>query len=147
MGLTLNETKTSKVTSRDIPFNFLGFTICYYKDLKGRSHKYLNIHPSKKSEQKLRKKIKDYLHGHGQQKASQIAKALNLILQGWLNYYTIPQVSYTGQSRRKLRRCLADSLHRYYNRKSQRRSSLYGHQAYDLLIHSYGMIDVLKYGL
>jgi group II intron reverse transcriptase/maturase len=147
MGLTLNETKTRKVAARETPFNFLGFTIRYDKDLKGGSHKYLNIHPSKKSEQKLRDKVKDYLHRHGHSKACQIAGDLNLILKGWLNYYTIPKVSYTKHSRRQLRHYLTNRLYRYYNRKSQRRSSLYGQQAYDLLIQKYGMIDVLKYGL
>jgi group II intron reverse transcriptase/maturase len=146
-GLALNETKTRKVTVRDTPFNFLGFTIRYDTDLNGGSHKYLNIHPSKKSEQKLRDKVKDYLHRHGHSKASQIAVELNLILKGWLNYYTIPKVSYTKHSRRHLRYYLTNRLYRYYNRKSQRRSSLYGQQAYDLLLRQYGMIDVLKYGL
>jgi hypothetical protein len=38
-----------------------------------------------------------------------------------------------------------ESLNRFYHRKSQRRSSLHGQQAYELLINRYGMIDVLKY--
>jgi hypothetical protein len=59
--------------TRNTPFNFLGFTIRYDTDLNGGSHKYLNIHPSKKSEQKLRDKVKDYLHRHGHSKARQIA--------------------------------------------------------------------------
>ncbi|MDR1581832.1 MAG: hypothetical protein LBS55_00990 [Prevotellaceae bacterium] len=88
------------------------------KDLRGGSHKYLNIHPNKKSEQKLLDKIKDYLHRHGHFKAGQVANDLNLILQGWLNYYTLPKVSYTKQSHRDLRQYLVTSLYKYYNRKA-----------------------------
>ncbi len=34
---------------------------------------------------------------------------------------------------------------RYYKRKSQRRSRLYGTQAFDLLVYKYGLIDPTKY--
>lgn len=32
-----------------------------------------------------------------------------------------------------------------HNRKSQRRSRLYGQQAFEMLVHKYGLIDPTKY--
>jgi hypothetical protein len=145
MGLSLNTSKTHKVNAKENSIDFLGFTIRYDRDLKGGNHKYLNIQPSRKSEQKLRECIKRYLQQHGQSNAIEVAKNLNTIIQGWLNCFIIKKVSYTAVSRRRLRRYLIDELYRYYNRKSQRRSSLHGQEAYVLLTGKYGMIDVLKY--
>ena len=69
MGLMLNESKTRHIDARRESFNFLGFTIRYDKDIKGRDFRYWNIVPSKKSEQKIRDKVKDYLKTHGHYKA------------------------------------------------------------------------------
>ncbi len=145
MGLQLNRTKTRKVDAREESFNFLGFTFRYDRDLHGRPRKYLNIFPAAKSEKKLREHIHVYLHSHGHYPAGKVAEGLNSILRGWLNYFTIEGVSYTSKCRRGLRWYLMNSLNRFYNRKGQRRSSLHGQQAYELLINRYGMIDVLKY--
>ena len=65
MGLTINEAKTRQIDARKDSFNFLGFTIRYDNDIKGRNTKYWNIIPSKKSEQKIRDKVKEYLNTHG----------------------------------------------------------------------------------
>jgi group II intron reverse transcriptase/maturase len=59
MGLTINETKTRQIDARKESFNFLGFTIRYDNDIKGRNTKYWNIMPSKKSEQKIRDKVRE----------------------------------------------------------------------------------------
>ncbi|HEX5154586.1 MAG TPA: hypothetical protein VFW07_24235 [Parafilimonas sp.] len=42
MGLKINETKTRQIEAKEESFNFLGFTIRYDKDLKGRSKRYWN---------------------------------------------------------------------------------------------------------
>jgi hypothetical protein len=145
MGLQLNRTKTRKVDAREESFSFLGFTFRYDHDLHGRSGKYLNIYPAAKSEKKLRERIHEYLHHHGHLPAEKVAEGLNAILCGWLNYFIIDKVSYTNKCRRGLRWFLMNSLNQFYQRKSQRRSSLHGQQAYELLINRYGMIDVLSY--
>ena len=144
MGLKINEEKTQFVDARATSFSFLGFTFRYDQSQYG-AHRYLNIHPSKKSRGKLREKIRDYLHRHGHFPAHQIADGLNRLLKGWLNYFDLKGCSYTQMTRRELRWCLSDNLYRYYNRKSQRGSSLYGQQAYEYLIQKCGLIDVLKY--
>lgn len=147
MGLSLNEGKTRKIDARTESFSFLGFTIRYDKDIKGRGFRYWNIVPSKKSEQKIRVKVKEYLRTHGHYNAQDVADGLNSILRGWLNYFIITGVSYPAMCKRRLRAYLFTRLNRYYNRKSQRDSRLYGHMAFEVLTCKFGLIDPSKYVL
>ena len=145
MGLKLNEEKTRMVQASETAFKFLGFTIRYDRDLKGRNKRYWNIIPSEKSEKKIRQKINDILHSCGHYGPMELKKVLNAKIRGWLNYYEVPGVSYPAMSKRRLRYYLYERLNRYYNRKSQRRSRLYGQQAFELLVNKYGLIDPTKY--
>ncbi len=145
MGLMLNETKTRQIEAREESFNFLGFTIRYDRDLKGRNTKYWNIMPSKKSEEKIRDKVGEFLKTHGHYKAEDVVKGLNTIMRGWLNYFDIKGVSYPAMSKRRLRFYLSNNLYRYYNRKSQRRCRLYGQNAFEVLTTKYGLIDPTKF--
>jgi RNA-directed DNA polymerase len=145
MGLMLNETKTRQIDAREDSFNFLGFTMRYDRDLKGRNTRYWNIMPSKKSEEKIRDKVGEFLKTHGHYKAQEVVKGLNTIMRGWLNYFDINGVSYPAMSKRRLRFYLNNSLYRYYNRKSQRKCRLYGHNAFEVLTTKYGLIDPTKY--
>jgi RNA-directed DNA polymerase len=147
MGLSINESKTRQLNAMQESFNFLGFTIRYDKDLKGRETHYWNIFPSKKSEQKIRDKVKKFLKTHGHYKAQDVATGLNTIMRGWLNYFDISGVSYPTMSKRRLRYYLSHSLHRYYNRKSQRKCRLYGQNAFEELTVRFGLIDPAKYAL
>lgn len=145
MGLSLNEGKTRKIVARTESFSFLGFTIRYDKDIKGRDFRYWNIVPGKTSEQKIRDKVKEYLRTHGHYKAQDIADGLNSIMRGWLNYFSITGVSYPAMSKRRLRVYLNNILYRYYNRKSQRKSRLFGRKAFEVLTTNFGLIDPTKY--
>jgi len=147
MGLSLNEKKTRQIDAKKESFNFLGFTTRFDKDIKGRNTRYWNIIPSTKSELKIRNKVREYLKTHGHLKASDIALGLNSIIRGWLNYFSIPGVSYPAMSKRKLRFYLNQRLFRYYNRKSQRKSRLYRQDAFDVLVTRFGLIDPSKYTL
>ncbi|WP_373548343.1 group II intron reverse transcriptase/maturase [Haliscomenobacter sp.] len=145
MGLSLNEEKTRLVRAKEESFDFLGFSIRYDRSIRGSRPNYWNIIPSRKSEQRLRDKIKDYLHQHGHYCAEQICGDLNLQLAGWLNYFEIKGVSYPAMSKRRLRHYLHERLNRYYTRKSQRRCRLYGQKAFEVLVAKYGLIDPTKY--
>lgn len=145
MGLTINESKTRQIDAKKESFNFLGFTMRYDLDLKGRNTKYWNILPGKKSEQKIRDKIKDYLKTHGHSKAHDVVTELNPIIRGWLNYFEIKGVSYPAMSKRRLRFYMYNSLTRYYRRKSQRKCRLYRQNAFEVLVTRYGLIDPTKY--
>jgi len=145
MGLTLNEKKTQLINAMECSFNFLGFTVRYSKDIKGRNTKYWNIQASAKAENKVRENIRLLLKKGGHYPPNLIAQQLNLIIKGWLNYFDVPKVSYAAMNKRKLRYYLVDKLNRYYNRKSQRRSRLSGHQAFNLLVTKFGLIDPTQY--
>ena len=145
MGLNLNEDKTRLIDARVKSFNFLGFTIRFDRDIKGRSTKYWNIVPSKKSEQKIRDKAREFLKTHGHYRAQDVADGLNSIIRGWLNYFEIKGICYPAMSKRGLRLYLYNRLNRYYNRKSQRKSRLYRQKAFEVLVNKYGLIDPTQY--
>lgn len=147
MGLALNEEKTRHTDARKDSFDFLGFTVRYSRDLYVKGRRYWEAFPSKKSERKIRGKISDYLRTHGHSSAEKVAEDLNDMLRGWLNYFEIPKVSYPKMSKRRLRFFLSHRLYRYYNRKSQRKSRLYGQEAFEVLKVRYGLIDPTKYSL
>ena len=145
MGLLINETKTRQIDAKKESFNFLGFTIRYDLSIKGGNTMYWNIFPGKKSEQKVRDHVKEYLTTHGHCNAQDVARGLNPIIRGWLNYFEIKGVSYPAMSKRRLRAYLNSSLYRYYNRKSQRKCRLYRQKAFEVLVAKFGLIDPTKY--
>jgi len=145
MGLSINAEKTRTVEAKRESFDFLGFTIRYDKDLWDSNKRYWNIIPSRKSEQKIRDKIKAYLEAHGHYNGQQISEDLNKLLRGWLNYFDIKGVSYPAISKRRLRHYLQERLNCYYNRKSQRKCRLYRQKAFEALVEKYGLIDPTKY--
>jgi len=145
MGLTLNESKTKRIQSEQEAFSFLGHTIRYDKDIRGRNSKYWNMFPSKKAEQKIRDRLSEYLQKHGHSPVGEIVKGINAKVRGWLNYFSIKGVSYVTMSKRRLRHYLQQKLNRYFNRKSQRKSRLYRQRAFEVLVQKKGLIDPTKY--
>ena len=117
----------------------------YDKDLYGRNKRYWNVVPSKKSEKKLRENIKNSLKTFGNYAPEEIVKDLNKKIRGWINYFTIPKVSYPQKAKQDLRYYLYRRLKRYYSRKSQRKSRLYSQKVFDVLVSKYGLIDPSKY--
>lgn len=144
MELEINEEKSRKINAKESPTNFLGFTIRYDKDRFGRNKRYWNIIPSKKSEKKIRENIKEFLRESGHYPPGRLSKELNPKIRGWINYFTIPKVSYPAMSNRRLRYYLYWSLWYYYRRKSQRKSRLYRQNAFEKLSNKYGLIDPTK---
>ena len=145
MELTLNEDKTRKINAEEESFNFLGFTIRYDNDLRGGKYRYWNVIPSKRNTNKLKEKIRRILHSSLHYSPERLVDALNDLLRGWLNYFEIKGVSYPACAKREIRYYLNTSLYRYYNRKSQRKSRLYGQQAMEILVRKYSLIDPTKF--
>jgi hypothetical protein len=145
MGLALNKDKTKIVKAREKPFDFLGFTFRYDKCLFNKGNKYWNVIPSKKAQNKIRKKIRDYLKVSGHLLPIAIAKDLNDKLRGWINYYDIPRVSYPSQAKGNIEWYLKGRLKRYYKRKSQRKCKLYRKGAFEILVEKYGLIKPTLY--
>lgn len=147
MKLKLNEEKSRRLSADEESFDFLGHTFRYSDDLYGRPVKYWNVEPSKKSQKKVRLKIREYLRANGHKSPQILANDLNTILRGWINYFTIRGVTYPNKAKRDLRYYLGKKLTRYYKRKSQRKSKLYNRGAMRVLVDKYGLIDPTKYAL
>lgn len=144
MGLSLNEAKTKLTQATKESFGFLGFNIRFSRDLHGRNTRYWDIHPSDQSGKRIRDKVSHYLHTHGHSNAREVAKGLNKMVVGWMNYYDIQGVSYPKMGFRRLRDHLYERLNRYYNRKSQRKCRLHGQKAFEALVTQYGLVDPSK---
>jgi RNA-directed DNA polymerase len=121
MELTLNEEKTKLLNVWEEPFDFLGFTIGYRNGFR-KGRKYLSIIPAKKAEKKFRANIDKYLKASLSRNDAQLTRGLNEKIRGWNGYFTIPGVSHTSLSRRKLGYYLGIKLEWYFERKSQKRN-------------------------
>jgi group II intron reverse transcriptase/maturase len=146
MNLCINEEKSTQIDATETPFDFLGFTFRYDRDRYGVKGKYYwNIIPSKKATQKMRDRIRQYLKTRGYCPPKIIARDLNTLMMGWINYFTIPKVSYPQKEKQRLKWYLIEKLERYYARKSQRKSKLLRKGAYKVLTERFGLIDPWDY--
>ena len=141
MGLMINTDKSKLVNAKEESFDFLGFTFRYDRSIFSSRGKFLNIKPKAKSRKKIRQKINLKLKSIGHFPAEKVVFELNPIIRGWMNYYKIEKVSYTQVAFKELEGYLRNRLFRYYNRKSQRKSRLYGQQAFNKLVKEYGLIN------
>lgn len=140
MGLIINTDKSKLVNAEEQSFDFLGFSFRYDRSIFSNKGKFWNIKPKSKSRKKIRQKINLKLKSIGHYPAEKVVTELNPIIRGWMNYYKIEKVSYTQVAFKELEDYLRNRLFRYYNRKSQRKSRLYGQQAFDKLVREYGLI-------
>jgi len=140
MGLRINTEKSRLINAKESPFDFLGFTIRYDRSILFEGKRFWNIKPKAESEKKVRQKINQKLKEIGHYSAEKVVSELNPIIRGWMNYYKIERVSNTQVAFRKLEDYLRNRLLLYYNRKSQRKTRLYGQKAFDKLVKEYGLI-------
>jgi len=120
MELELNTDKTRLIRFSEQSFNFLVFTFHNRRSRFIEDEYYISVHPSKEAFQKLVTSIREGLSLYQNRDVTTTVKMLNYKLKGWLNYFTIAEVSYTGITRRKLSIYLRDRLYRHQKRKSQR---------------------------
>lgn len=147
MGLALNEDKTRLIRARNKPFEFLGFMFHYRKSRYGDGGEYLSVHPSKKAFQRIVRDIREELVYYRNRNADDTVRMLNYKIRGWLNYFTIEGITYTGIARRKLRMYLRDRLYRFQKRKSQRYRYAYCRGTFGRWVAAYGLINPESYGI
>jgi len=147
MSLKLNADKTRLINFNREPFNFLGFTFHNRRSRFGDDGYYISVHPSKESFQKLVAKIREGLINYQNRDAHSTVKWLNPILRGWLNYFAISGVSYTGVTRRKLSMYLKDRLYRHQKRKSQRFNYYFCRSTFWRLVEKENLVHPESYGI
>lgn len=121
LGLVVNRDKTSVVRMgrEGETLDFLGFTLRYDRDLKGRDRRYLNLFPSEKAVERIRDKIR-VKTARGYKKPLQEAIAeVNVILRGWANYFCY---GYPREVFRDLNHFVRCRFQRFLKNRSQRRS-------------------------
>lgn len=121
MGLELNRVKTGIVDLRrpGASVDFLGYTFRFDRDLKGRSHRYLNVVPSKKALARERAKLREMTHSRQCfTPVRQLIDRLNAHLLGWANYFSF---GYPRMAMRHVNRFVRQRLERHLRRRSQRR--------------------------
>jgi hypothetical protein len=98
--------------------DFLGFTFRYYRDLKGRDFKYLNVFPSKKSLARERKKLREMTSPQRCfQPITEMIEGINLQLLGWANYF---KFGYPRKAMRDINHYTRLRLIVHLKRRSQR---------------------------
>jgi RNA-directed DNA polymerase len=119
--LTINRQKTRVVRMRDqgAELDFLGFTFRYERDWFGRGHRYLRMEPSRKSEQRLRDKIREQTNPQWSWMPLPIMIGrLNQTLQGWVAYF---RHGHPHRVAHRLDGYVLKRLWRHLRRRSQRR--------------------------
>lgn len=120
MGLKINREKTSMKSLRIAGerLDFLGYSIRYDKDLKGRPFRYLNIFPSSKSLKRERLALRRMTDKKQCFKPlPELIKELNRHLKGWANYYSY---GYPRKAFRDINYYVGYRLSIHLKRRSQR---------------------------
>jgi RNA-directed DNA polymerase len=121
LELEINRDKTKVVKLRETgaSLNFLGYTFRYDHDRFGRSHRYLNVIPAKKSVERERAKLHELTnHRRCYVPLPILIDQLNRHLRGWQAYFSY---GYSNAARQQIRKALLDRLTQHVNRRSQRR--------------------------
>jgi RNA-directed DNA polymerase len=120
MGLKINRGKTKVVRMHQgESLDFLGYTFRWDLDLKGRGFRYLNVFPSKKSQQKAREAIREKTGPAMCFKPTpEMVKDLNRFLRGWSNYFGY---GYPSKAFRDIGHYVRERMVTHLDRRSQRK--------------------------
>jgi RNA-directed DNA polymerase len=139
LGLTVNRTKTRvvNVSTPGTSLNFLGFTLRYDRDLRGRPRRYLQVEPSRRARQRLQAKLRGLTAASAKTTLAETIAAVNQLLRGWATYF---RYGYPRRVFRAVNYYLQVRFRCFLRNRSQRRSrpfrqgeSLYaGLHRYDL---------------
>ena len=121
LGLEINRDKT-QIVRMEQPgesLDFLGFTLRYDRDLKGRSWRYWNIFPSEKAVDRLRSRLRNLTSGGHKRPLREVIGETNAILRGWGNYFAY---GYPRKVFRDVNHFVRGRFERFLRNRSQRRS-------------------------
>jgi RNA-directed DNA polymerase len=104
--------------SKKESLDFLGFTLRYDRDLRGRDWDYLNIMPSKKAIGILKGKIREKTRSGYKVPLDKAVAEANSILRGWGNYF---DYGYPRKVFRDVSHYTRSRFQIFLNNRSQRR--------------------------
>jgi RNA-directed DNA polymerase len=121
LGLSLNREKTNivRMAKEGSQLGFLGFTLRYDRDLKGRDWRYLNMVPSPKAIARLRDKIRDKTRSGYKKPLPEAIGEVNTVLRGWAKYF---RCGYPRKAFRDVNHFVRCRFQRFLRNRSQRRS-------------------------
>ena len=120
MGLSINRQKTRvlRVAPEADALSFLGYRLRWQRDLFGRAHHYLSIHPSPKSLGRLREKVRMLTSPrNGWRKIDWLVGELNVLLRGWWAYFGC---FHADRARSAVNAYVYGRVARHLRRRSQR---------------------------
>ncbi|HXV81609.1 MAG TPA: group II intron reverse transcriptase/maturase [Candidatus Binatia bacterium] len=120
MGLEINRDKTRVIDLRQQgeKLDFLGYTFRYERDLRGGSHRYLNVSMSKKALSKERQRLHEMTSKQRcMMPVPQLIEELNGHLEGWANYFGY---GYPRRGFRMINIYVRQRLKQHVRRRSQR---------------------------
>jgi RNA-directed DNA polymerase len=118
--LTVNreKTRTVKLNEPGASLSFLGFTLRYDRDLHGRSHRYLNVFPSKKAMARARAKIRELTsRERNYLPVEELVSAVSSWMSSWAGYF---RFGYPRKAFAKLNWYALNRLMSHLRRRSQR---------------------------
>lgn len=121
LRLTVNRTKTRvvRVTAPGESLDFLGFTLRYFRDLRGRDHRYLAVEPSRRAQARLREKLRHLTRASATRSLGETVVAVDRLLRGWKGYF---RYGYPRRVFRSLNHYVRVRFRCFLRNRSQRRS-------------------------
>lgn len=121
LRLTVNRTKTRvvTVTAPRQSLDFLGFTLRYFRDLRGRGHRYLAVEPSQRAQARLREKLRQLTRASAVRSLRDTVAAVDRLLRGWKAYF---RYGYPRRVFRTLNHYVQARFRCFLRNRSQRRS-------------------------
>ena len=121
LRLTLNRNKTRVVRVRapQQSLDFLGFTLRYVRDRRGRPHRYLAVEPSKRAQARVREKVRELTRASATRSLRDTVAVVNMLLRGWKAYF---RYGYPRHVFRALNHYVRVRFGCFLRHRSQRRS-------------------------
>lgn len=121
LGLVVNRDKTGivRMAERGQSLGFLGFTLRYDRDLKGRQWRYLNTFPSKKVVKRLKDRVRGLTRSGNKSTLTDTVAEVNRVLRGWSEYFDYGHPRKTFRDVNQFVRC---RFRQFLRNRSQRRS-------------------------
>lgn len=135
LGLRINRQKTrvARVAKDGGSLDFLGYTFCWCRDLKGGDHRYLSTHPSAKALKRFRERVRGLTSpSRGLVPLEGIAGDLNVYLRGWKLYFSRFHRSDAFSSANEY---VLDRVRNHLLRRSQRPCRPRGEMSWYRLVH------------